>query len=153
MYDSEFICTYKMMDTAEEQEQLYKIQFLQAFCLEEWNDEKINSTMVELYDLMKLNENLANILSSLSKVESLQEVINMAYGCIDRNYAHAREAADAKEAAHAREAATEYDKKLVLFGLLFQFDYFDLFHRCIYDFIHLWYITDKSMKVLIATYF
>jgi hypothetical protein len=132
-----------MMDTAEEQEQLYKIQFLQAFCLEEWSDETINSTMVELYDLMKLNENVANILSSLSKVESLQEVINMAYGCIDRNYA---------DAADAREAAAEYDKNLVLFGLLFQFDYFDLFHKCICDFIHLWYITDKSMKVLITTF-
>ena len=78
MYDSEFICTYKMMDSEEDQEHLYKIQLLQAFNLEEWNDEVINDTMVELFNLMKLDENLYKILLSLSKVESLQKVINMA---------------------------------------------------------------------------
>jgi hypothetical protein len=153
MYDSEFICTYKMMDSEEEQEHLYKIQLLQAFNLEEWNDEVINDTMVELFDLMKLDENLYKILLSLSKVESLQKVINMANECIDMND-NTNKADTSTSAADTSTSAAdiEFNKKMVLFGLLFQFEYFHLFHRCIYDFIHLWYITDKSVNALIETF-
>ena len=174
MYDSEFICTYKMMDSEEDQEHLYKIQLLQAFNLEEWNDEVINDTMVELFDLMKLDENLYKILLSLSKVESLQKVINMANECIDMNdnksavaedtsavaedtSAVAEDTSAADTSTSAEDTSTsaadiEFNKKMVLFGLLFQFEYFHLFHRCIYDFIHLWYITDKSVNALIETF-
>jgi hypothetical protein len=44
----------------------------------------------------------------------------------------------------------DLDKKMVLFALLFQYGYFDLFHKCIYDFIHHWNITDKSMNALLT---
>jgi hypothetical protein len=183
MYDSEFICTYKMMDSEEDQEQLYKIQLLQAFNLEEWNDEVINDTMVELFNLMKLDSNLDKILLSLSKVESLQKVINMANECIDMNHNTSRADTSTSEAdtdtseadtstseadtdtsaedtstsaedtyTSAASADIEFNKKMVLFGLLFQFEYFHLFHRCIYDFIHLWYITDKNVNALIETF-
>jgi hypothetical protein len=141
------------MDSEEEQEHLYKIQLLQAFNLEEWNDEVINDTMVELFDLMKLDENLYKILLSLSKVESLQKVINMANECIDMND-NTNKADTSTSAADTSTSAAdiEFNKKMVLFGLLFQFEYFHLFHRCIYDFIHLWYITDKSVNALIETF-
>jgi len=146
------------MDSEEDQEHLYKIQLLQAFNLEEWNDEVINDTMVELFNLMKLDENLYKILLSLSKVESLQKVINMANECIDMN--HDTSAADTSAAdtsatgtsTSAASADIEFNKKMVLFGLLFQFEYFHLFHRCIYDFIQLWYITDKNVNTLIETF-
>ena len=72
MYDSEFICTYKEMDTPEEQEELYKIQLLQAFCLEEWDDDVVNNTISELYNLMSLDKNVQEILVKISKVEELQ---------------------------------------------------------------------------------
>ena len=153
MYDSEFICTYKMMNNEEDQEHLYKIQLLQAFNLEEWNDEVINDTMVELFNLMKLDENLYKILLSLSKVESLQKVINMANECIDMNHNTSAVAADTSAAdTSAASADIEFNKKMVLFGLLFQFEYFHLFHKCIYDCIHLWYITDKNVNTLIETF-
>ena len=135
-----------------------KIQLLQAFNLEEWNDEVINDTMVELFNLMKLDENLVKILLSLSKVESLQKVINMANECIDMNHNTSAVAEDtsagtsAAAGTNAAAADIEFNKKMVLFGLLFQFEYFHLFHKCIYDFIHLWYITDKNVNTLIEIF-
>ena len=145
MYDSEFICTYKMMDTEEEQEHLYKIQLLQAFSLEEWDDDIINDTMIELYELMKLDINLDNILLRLSQVKGLQGAISMANECIDMNY-------EKNKVENDMLTDTEVDKKFVLFGLLFQYDYFDLFHKCIYDFIHHQFITEYNINALLATF-
>lgn len=157
MYDSEFICTYKMMDTEEEQEHLYKIQLLQAFYLDEWDDDIINDSMVELFHLMKLDSNLDKILLHLSKVESLQGVISMMNECIDVKYANEVDANevdanDTRMEQNTREAHIDFDKKLVRFALLFQYDYFDLFHKCVYDFIHHSNITDKSMDALLTTF-
>ena len=39
-YDSSFLCTYKNIDD----DDLYRIQFLQAFKLDNWDDKLINSS-------------------------------------------------------------------------------------------------------------
>jgi hypothetical protein len=197
-----------MMDTEEEQEHLFKIQLLQAFNLDEWDDDIINDSMVKLFDLMKLDSNLEKILLSLSKVEALQEVITMTNECIDMKYANAKTSkadaseADASEAgpsaskadtseagpsaskadtseagpsaskagaseagaskagpseagaseADASEADASEAKKMVLFGLLFQYDYFDLFHKCVYDFTHHFCITEYNTNALLTAF-
>ena len=41
MYITNFACTYKLHDE-EDQEDVYRAQFLQAFNLNEWDDNKIN---------------------------------------------------------------------------------------------------------------
>uniref|UniRef100_A0A6C0IJL3 Uncharacterized protein n=1 Tax=viral metagenome TaxID=1070528 RepID=A0A6C0IJL3_9ZZZZ len=132
MYDSEFICTYKQMDTPEEQEQLYKIQLLQAFKIDNWDDDKVNTTLYDLYTLMNTDTHLETILQKVAKVEALQLLINMTQESIDME--------------NDNETYRELDKKLLLFSLLFKFEYFDLFHRCIYDFIHDWTIKDNSLN-------
>jgi hypothetical protein len=145
------------MDTEEEQEHLYKIQLLQAFNLDEWDDDIINDSMVELFNLMKLDSNLEKILLHLSSVEALQGVISITNECIDVKYANevgANEVGANEVGANevgANEVNIEFDKKMVLFALLFQYGYFDLFHRCIYDFMHHSSITDKSMDALLTT--
>jgi hypothetical protein len=125
-----------MMDNEEQQEQLYKIQLLQAFRLEEWDDDIINSSIVKLFDLMKLDVNLEKILLCVSQVEALEGMISMANECIDRK-------------PDANVDADE-EKKKILFTLLFQYEYFDLFHKCVYDFIHYWLIKDKTMNALLG---
>lgn len=56
-YNSNFICTYKLIeeksDFADEADILYKIQFLQAFNIEEYNSEIINKEVEILFN--KLN--------------------------------------------------------------------------------------------------
>ena len=149
MYDAEFICTYKMMDTIEEQEHLYKIQLLQAFCLEEWNEEIINNSLIELFDIMKLDDNLQKILFHLTTVEGLQDIICMANEYIDRQYAN--EVGANEVGANEVLLDADYNKKMVLFGLLFQYDFFDVFHKCVYDFTQHSCITDKTMNVFLSS--
>jgi len=120
-----------MMDTEEEQEQLYKIQFLQAFGLEEWDDEPINDTMIELYNSMKRDVNLQNIFLHLSQMETVKDFINMTCENVEKII----------------------DKNVIIFTLLFQYNYFDLFHKCIYDFQHNLRISDIKMKHLLETHF
>jgi hypothetical protein len=117
------------MDTEEEQDNLYRIQLLQAFGLDEWDDDVINSAIYELYESMKIDENLQNILLNVSKIEALQNLFEMSFGYIDHDQ--------------------EVDKNIIFITVLFQYDYFYLFHRCIYDFITTKTITDKSMNTLL----
>jgi len=53
MYNVEFVCTYKMMDTDEDKEDVYRIQFLQAFNLREYNDNVINKELSTIYNKIK----------------------------------------------------------------------------------------------------
>ena len=43
MYQTDFICTYKNIDDSSEQEDLYRIQLLQAFDIDMWDDDEVNS--------------------------------------------------------------------------------------------------------------
>ena len=57
MYHADFICTYKMMEDVDDQEQMYRIQLLQAFGLNHWDDEQVIPVVMELYnDLSKTDE-------------------------------------------------------------------------------------------------
>jgi hypothetical protein len=57
MYNTDFICTYKLIeqksDFIDEADILYKIQFLQAFNLDDFDTNKINNEVEQLYSLLK----------------------------------------------------------------------------------------------------
>lgn len=53
MYDTSFYCTYKLMDTDEDKQIMYQIQFLDAFGLKEYNDEEINEKISSIYNKIK----------------------------------------------------------------------------------------------------
>lgn len=46
LYDTTFLCTYKQIDN----DDLYRIQLLQAFQLMKWNDEEVATKIDALYD-------------------------------------------------------------------------------------------------------
>jgi hypothetical protein len=100
------------MDNPEEQNYLYCIQLLQAFDLEEWNDNIVNTTLADLYSTMKSDAHLQTILLKLSKNDAVKTLMYM-----DQNQAE------------------DNDIQLFLFNILFQYDYFDLFHKCIISFM------------------
>ena len=128
MYQADFICTYKEMDIPEDQEMLYKIQLLQAFDLPEWDDENVHATLDELFTTVVKDKSLQLILEKISKVETLQPIIEMT------------------------PHKTKREKDQVLFSLLFQYEYFDLFHNCILDFIHKGEIKEQTLQKLITTF-
>jgi hypothetical protein len=122
MYQADFICTYNEMDTPEDQEMLYQIQLLQAFDLNTWDDQKVKVTIEELYTAMEVDPSIAVILDNMSKVESLQTIIVMT------------------------PHTTKREKDLLLFSLLFQYEYFDWFHNCVIDFIHKGAIQEQTLQ-------
>jgi hypothetical protein len=128
MYQADFICTYKEMDSPEDQEMMYKIQLLQAFDLPEWDDEKIHTTLDELYTTVTKDPFLQVILEKINKIDALQPIIEMT--------------------PHKNKR----EKDLILFSLLYQFEYFDLFHNCIIDFTHKGEIKEQTLNKLITTF-
>jgi len=131
MYHADFICTYKLMDDLEDQEKMYCIQLLQAFGLDDWDDDKVNDSLLELYLEMQEDINLQAILLKVSNIESLQLLINMARA----------------------ETHSALEKQMILFNLLFQYDYFDMFHKCVVDFRQYALIRNATADILLATCF
>ena len=105
-YQHDFVCTYKLMDTPDEQEQLYRIQLLQAFELYDWDDAKVNDIIVELFSILNLKSDFKAIIEKAIKndhIIELFETLKITY------------TAD------------------VVFTMLFKYEYFDLIHSCISD--------------------
>lgn len=110
------------MDTPEDQEMLYQIQLLQAFDLNTWDDQKVKVTIEELYTAIEADPSIAVILDNMSKVEALQTIIVMT------------------------PHTSKREKDLLLFSLLFQYEYFDWFHNCVIDFIHKGAIQEQTLQ-------
>jgi len=119
-YQADFICTYKLMDNEEDQEQLYRIQLLQAFDLTQWNDEKINTRIGELYTVVA--REFKTIFVKARENKNINQILSIFNGEIDDD---------------------------IIFKTLFNFDYFDLVHRCIVDYLLNATISPKYMNNLI----
>lgn len=102
MYCSDFICTYKLIEKDNESEHLYRIQFLQAFQCDKWDDDIINNKMKNLYDNIKNDNTVKEIINSIKSSKNLEMLINI-FG----------------------------DDDLSLFKLLFKYELFNLTHICI----------------------
>ena len=111
MYQADFICTYKRMDNPDDQEQLYRIQLLQAFDSNDFDDEKINATIADLYE--EMNKLFKDVFIKARQNESIIEMIDYLR-------------------LSGEERLEEND---IIFNLLFKFEYFDLLHRCIVDYL------------------
>lgn len=76
MYNTTFKCTYNLLDDDDESELLYKIQFLQAFNLDDWDDNKINESLNFIETSLKSNEHGIKILSKIREVMLMEENAN-----------------------------------------------------------------------------
>lgn len=111
MYQTDFICTYKLMDD-EFTDDLYQIQILQAFNLEKWDDNVINNQCFELYTLLTKSDTIFRDI--IERAKKNIDITNIYDSVIDHD--------------------DEEDDKII-FALLFTYDYFDLFHKCICDYM------------------
>ena len=125
MYQADFICTYKRMDNSEDQEQLYRIQLLQAFDSNDFDDEKIIATIADLYE--EMNKLFKDVFIKARENESIIEMIDYLR-------------------LSGEERLEEND---IIFNLLFKFEYFDLLHRCIVDYLINDSIHEKYMQALL----
>lgn len=75
-YNTYFKCTYQAMDNLEDSENLYRIQFLQAFNTNKWDSYIIDNTIQSIYNLLKEYNYGNKILESVNLNVSITNFIN-----------------------------------------------------------------------------
>ena len=68
MYITDFICTYKQHDI-NDQNVMYQQQLLQAFNLDAWDDDIVNTSVKEIYEKIKDNQDINDILNKIKNDE------------------------------------------------------------------------------------
>jgi hypothetical protein len=100
-----------MVDDENDQEQLYRIQILQAFNLNYWDDTIINKIIAEVYHIISVSDEFKQIFIKARQNKSINDLLTM----LD-------------------DINSDKDDELI-FKILFKFEYFDLHHRCIVDYL------------------
>ena len=66
MYNTAFLCTYKLHDDDDHQDTLYRHEYLYAFGLTEYDSDKIMETLEYIYNKLKDNADFIEIVESHS---------------------------------------------------------------------------------------
>ena len=122
MYQADFVCTYKLFDDIDEndREQMYRIQLLQAFDLTLWNDDIINKVIEELYSSISLSGVFKDVFTKARRNKDISELLNIY---------------NASNTEIETDKIAILDENDIIFKILFKFEYFDLTHRCIIDYL------------------
>lgn len=130
MYQFDFLCTYKLIDD-EYREQLYKIQLLQAFNLTEYNDHAITLIISDIFNNFNKNDKFRIIIESAFKSSSIKELYDIITS-MDTTINDLGE-----------------NKEKIIFSLMFNYDHFDLLHKCICELYINKDIKDQTLANLI----
>lgn len=107
-YNLDFLCTYKEFDDNYYANLCYQIQLLQSFNMSKYDEFIINNNIEKTYLYLRDNEEIKRIINILSKKHG--EILLMCGNNKDL-------------------------ENIVLFQLLFSFDYFEIFHKCLVNFL------------------
>lgn len=75
-YNSNFKCTYQIMDDLDDSNNLYRIQFLQAFNTYRWDSNIIDNTIQKIYSQLKNSKYGRNILNAVNLNVTITNFIN-----------------------------------------------------------------------------
>jgi hypothetical protein len=107
-YNSELILTYKMFKKEEDCNLCYQIQLLQAFNMLKYDDFILQKNIETIYELLKNDTNIKEILLIISE----------------------------KMKTYIFFSSIENNNKIVIFQLLFSYNYFETFHKCFINYIN-----------------
>ena len=106
-YDFDFLCTYHLIENNENLSSLcYQNQLLQVFKLNNYDSDKIDQTIQQLFNILRDDEEIIGILDILSSKLSIFQFLRQNNLKLDYSF---------------------------IFQMLFSYDYFYLFHN---SFIH-----------------
>jgi hypothetical protein len=114
-YNYDLILTYKMIEDADDQDTLFRLQFLQAFGIttNEYQPEVVSAEMDILYERFHDNEDIREIIQS-----------HPLYNC------------DKRGGDGEADIVIRMDNSEMIFCMMFSFQVFDLFHKCIQSIHH-----------------
>ena len=121
-YQYDLVPTYKMIDDSDDQDALFRIQFLQAFGItdHEYHPEIVSAIIDDLYDRYKENEGIREMIES-----------HPLYHAPDADADADADADDSSPSLRAHHCSDEGDNAEMIFLMMFSFHLFDLFHKCL----------------------
>lgn len=119
MYSSDFICTYKLLQ-GDDQDDMYRLQFLQAFQLEKWDDREIEKKTKLLYETIKKKGSIEDIIKKLKQSDKFKFIVQLVG-----------------------------DDEYSTFKILFMFELFDLAHKCFCDILNNGIINIDNKNILL----
>ena len=134
MYQPEILCTYHLIDDYELSEDLYKIQFLQIFGIDQSIPAKLDEAESQIEVI------ITSIFTDISNNAEYKIIESKANNNIAIN--------DILLACNSVVNGTTNE---LIFRLLFNYDFLHKFHRCISDFILYGTISPKNLENLITT--
>ena len=119
-YQYDIVPTYKMIDDSDDQDALFRIQFLQAFGItdHEYHPEIVSAIIDDLYDRYKENEGIREMIES-----------HPLYHASDADAD--TDPDDSSPSLRAHHCSDEGDNAEMIFLMMFSFHLFDLFHKCL----------------------
>jgi hypothetical protein len=123
-YHHDLVLTYKMIEDIDDQDTLFRIQFLQAFGItdDEYHPEIVSTIIDDLYERFRENSGIRSILEShpLFLARSKKE-------CTGNDYDDDTATTTDEE---IENPASSNDNSEMIFCMMFSFQLFDLFHTC-----------------------
>jgi len=113
MYQYDFICTYKLIDE-EYANDLYMAQLLQVFDISSWDDDIVNNTIMDIFNKFQYNINFKKIIDKALLSSDFNELYDIIC-TLDNNNNNKK----------------EENKERIFFSFLFNYNFFDLLHKCI----------------------
>jgi hypothetical protein len=145
-YQYDIVPTYKMIEDCDDQDTLFRIQFLQAFGItdDEYHPEIVSAIINDLYERYIRNPDIRDIVESHplyngpSVVESSAASSSSAAAesDVDENDADSGETTTTvplspSPIGHRSFSTPEGDNSEMIFCMMFSFQLFDLFHKCL----------------------
>ena len=118
-YNPDFLTTYKSFNDDYYSNLCYKIQLLQAFNMQKYDEFILQENIKKIYYLMRENEELKKMYTILSKTNSQFEFMKQ----LILN-------------SELKDDSPEDIVNMFFFQLLFSFDYFDVMHKCLSKYLN-----------------
>lgn len=106
-YNSQLVLTYKMFKEEEDSNLCYQIQLLQAFNMLKYDDFILQKNIESVYEILKNEKTINEIVILLTEKMKSYELFALAN-----------------------------ENKIVIFQLLFSYNYFETFHKCFINYIN-----------------
>ena len=131
-YHYDLVPTYKMIEDCDDQDTLFRIQFLQAFGItnDEYHPDIVSAVMDDLYDRFRENPGIRAIIESHPMFHP-----GVAPTPADHDHDHDHDTTTTtppdSPSLRAHHITPEGDNSEMIFCMMFSFQLFELFHKCL----------------------